>query len=94
VTPYRLSNFLEAFDDWTLTESPPQDVRLAVLDWIFTREETPYKGVKREAGHGNLWWGAVPETQHQGHQVVCVYWIEEGEHTVRCDSFATLSPPF
>jgi len=94
VTPYELKDFLAALDEWVDQENPGQALRLAVLNWIFTRQEIPYEGVTRESGFENLWFGRVPGTEHgDGQVVVCAYWIQEREHSVRCDKFATLSTP-
>jgi hypothetical protein len=61
---------------------------------VLSRFDDPYQGVHREPGFENLWYGAVPETRHDGDQVVvCSYWIEERTRTVRCDSIATLGLP-
>ena len=92
-TPYELSGFIEAFDEWVELESPADDLRRAVLSWIFTRYEGPYEGMKREPTFDNLWFGPVPGTQRGGEVVVCAYWISELDHRVRCDKFATLSTP-
>lgn len=92
--PYQLEDFLKALDEWTELEGPADWIRLSVLNWIFTRQEAPYLGVKRERGFENLWFGPVPQTvDEQGRIVVCTYWINEHDHSVRCDRFATLSLP-
>jgi hypothetical protein len=92
--PWGLENFLECFDRWAELESSSDDVRLITIEWIFSRTENPYLGVRREAGFANLWFGAVPGTlEPSGTVVACAYWIMEATHHVRCDSFATLSMP-
>lgn len=59
-----------------------------------TRFSDPYQGVRRESGFANLWFGPVPNSDDgRGVVVACAYWIEESSHTVRCDSFASLSQP-
>lgn len=86
--------FVERLETWVEAEDPFEDLRLAVTRWIFTRQQDPYQGVRREPGFDNLWFGTIPGTSHGGSQVVvCAYWIEERTHTVRCDSFASLSRP-
>lgn len=74
-------------------QQPPQDLTLAVTAWILSRYDDPYQGVRREPAFENLWYGPVPDTDLAGKVVQCAYWIEESTHTVRCDSFATLSRP-
>lgn len=92
--PFELVRFLEAFDEWIDLEAPASDLRVSVLDWIFTRAEQPYEGVRRQEGFDNLWFGAVPGTvDSSARVVVCSYWIQEAEHRVRCDRFATLRYP-
>jgi hypothetical protein len=94
VTSYALDGFLEKLDEWDDQFLPRDDLRRAALVWLLTLAEHPYKGVKRAAGFDNLWYGAVPNTQHgEGHVVVCNYWIFESERLLRCDSFATLGLP-
>lgn len=65
-----------------------------MVEWIFSRLDDPYQGVKREPGFPNLWWGVVPGTSHDGDKVVvCSYWVAESEHVVRCESLASISWP-
>jgi hypothetical protein len=91
---WTLVDFVEKLDAWIALEDPPQDLILTVGGWIFTRAETPYKGVRRQEGFDNLWSGAVPQSGHgDGMAVACAYWIEETEQRVRCESFASLSQP-
>lgn len=94
VRPWRLEGFLDRLDAWAEREAPSDDLRLVVTAWVMTRYDDPYKGVRREKGFPNLWFGAVPNTDDHGSTVVaCSYWIEESSRTVRCDSFATLGLP-
>lgn len=91
---WTLQGFLERLDTWIAESQPPDPVRRTVTAWIFSRMIDPYKGVSREPGFENLWFGTVPNSQHRdGQVVVCAYWILEQERTVRCDSFATLPLP-
>lgn len=91
---WRLVNFVERLDDWIDTEGPADDLRLVVTAWVLSRAEDPYTGVRPEPGFPNLWFGPVPDSVHGTGQVVaCSYWVEEREHIVRCDSFATLNLP-
>ncbi len=93
-TPWQLVGFLERFDLWADQEKPADKLRQLVLAWIFTRIDDPYQGVRREPGFPNLWFGPVPSSEHGEWSVVCCsYWIEERDHVVRCDSFATLNRP-
>jgi hypothetical protein len=89
-----LEDFLEKLDIWVKLEQPSDDLCLTVTAWILSRTDDPYQGVSRESGFPNLWFGVVPDSRDdEGRVVTCSYWIEELRHTVRCDSFATLSPP-
>jgi len=89
-----LEGFEEAFEIWVAQESPNDALRLLVLDWLFTRLEDPFVGVRRQPSFENLWFGPVPGTVHgPGQVVVCSYWIFESSRTIRCDSIATLSLP-
>jgi hypothetical protein len=92
--PWKLENFAERFDAWADLESPDGDLRCVVMAWVLTRGDDPYEGVRREPDFENLWFGAVPDSQHgSGHVVTCSYWIREASHTVYCDNFGTLSLP-
>lgn len=92
--PWTPEDFETCIQTWDELEHPPDDLRLWVVEWIFTRLDDPYQGVKREPGFANLWWGVVPGTLHDdGMVVVCSYWIVEETHVVRCESVASLSFP-
>lgn len=94
VPAWTLVGFLDRLDAWAERESPSQDLRNVVTEWILTRYDDPYQGMRREKGFPNLWFGTVPNTADgAGNVVVCSYWIEESRRVVRCDSFATLSQP-
>ena len=93
MTPYQLVGFLDNFDQWAGAEDSDQTMRVVVLDWVMTRQESPYQGVRREPSFENLWFGAIPRTARGDQVVVCSYWIEEHDHIVRCDRIATLSLP-
>lgn len=91
---WELERFAERFESWIVREDPSTDLRILVGTWIWTRAETPYRGVQRAEGFDNLWFGAVPDTEDGlGHAVACTYWIEESRRAVRCDAFATLDLP-
>lgn len=67
---------------------------MVVLEWIFTRSEDLYRGMRREPSVPNLWWGAVPGTVDEaGRVVVCAHWMDEIHKVVRCDSLAVLQRP-
>ncbi|WP_033343504.1 hypothetical protein [Catenuloplanes japonicus] len=92
--PWHLDKFLEKFDIWVAVEDPPDDLRLLVSAWIFTRYDNPYAGMHREPGLPGLWFGEVPDSNNgKGQAVACAYWVDERTRTVRCDSFATLDTP-
>lgn len=86
--------FEACLQTWDDVARPPDDLRSWVVEWIFTRLDDPYLGVRREAGFPNLWWGVVPGTLHgDGMVVACSYWVVEASHVVRCESLASLSFP-
>jgi hypothetical protein len=88
-----LERFGECLDQWIDSEAPPQDVRLVVTEWVLSRFDDPYNGVRREQGFENLWYGTVPRSRHGGEAVLCAYWVNEREHMVVCESIATLTLP-
>ncbi len=91
---WTLKGFVERLDAWAALENPTPELRRHVTAWVFTRYEQPYRGVRREPGFPDLWFGAVPNAvDDQDRVVVCAYYIREAEHAVICESFATLSQP-
>lgn len=90
---WQLRDFEYHADIWINTENPDQILINEVFEWILSRMEDPYQGVRREPGFDNLWYGPVPQANRQDTTVVASYWIVEGEHVVRCNSIATLNRP-
>lgn len=88
---WRLERFIDHLDYWIDSEHPPDDLRLTVTAWVLTRYEDPYQGVQRESGFENLWFGQIPNTRIADAAVACSYWVLAAEHTVRCNSIATLN---
>ncbi len=92
--PWQLVGFIDRLDLWMELESPDDDLRLQVTDWIFTRYTDPYEGVRRAPGFANLWFGQIAGTRRDPDSAVfCAYWIQERGHSLRCDSITTLSLP-
>ncbi len=95
VPEWHLEDFLERLDDWAEHEGVPDDLKLIVTAWIFTRMEDPYRGVRLVENFPNLWFGVVPRTSDgSGRYVTCTYWIQETRRAVRCDIFGWLHSPF
>ena len=93
-SPWTLERFGECLDRWFEQDGPSQDLRLVVTSWVLSRFDDPYQGVRRERGFENLWYGTVPASHHgDGRAVLCCYWVNEREHTVVCESIATLGLP-
>ena len=91
---WTLAGFGPVVEAWIDRDQPCQDLRLVVSDWILSRCEDPYLGVRRERGFPNLWYGTVPFSRHGNDlAVMVVYWIKEHEHTVQCESVTTLGLP-
>jgi hypothetical protein len=90
---WALENAIEALDSWAQRETPSQDLRLIVADWVMTRHEDPYRGMQRQQGFANLWTGPIRETTWRGRVVTCTCMIFESRRTVRFDTFTTLSLP-
>ena len=90
---WHLERFLDALDDWIDREHPSENIRFRVTEWILSRFEDPYVDARREPAFANLWYCVVPSSLAGDDVVTCSYWIEEATHTVRCDSFATLTYP-
>jgi hypothetical protein len=92
-TPWVLANFAEALDLWLERDQPIPGIVMNVGEWIMTRSDDPYQGVRREAGFPNLWRTAVPSSQRDGTAVYCAYWIKERDRMVVCENIATLHLP-
>lgn len=88
---WELAGFLESFDIWSRLESPSDAVRWAVLTWIQSRYEDPYRDARRVSDHPNFWEARIPPSRDgSGNIVICSYWIYESTRTVTCDLFGTL----
>jgi len=90
-----LQNFGERFRAWRGQESPPDDVRRAVGEWIASRYDDPYAGARHEldAPLTNIWSCILPDTERDGCAVYCSFRIDEEDRTVTCDQLSTLSLP-
>ncbi|MBE1492371.1 hypothetical protein [Plantactinospora soyae] len=59
--------------------------------------EDPYEGAQREPGFPDLWSvrirGTAVGQRASFTMVLCSFWINEAEHRVACDNFATLGYP-
>ena len=47
-------------DEWVDLEGPPEWLRLLVLNWLLSRIDDPYEGLRRQPDFENLWFGLVP----------------------------------
>jgi hypothetical protein len=89
-----LVRFIEHLDRWAELERPDEHTRLVVADWVLSRHDNPYMGVRREPGFANLWFGRVPGTlDGAGSVVVCSYLIYEETMVIRCNGIGRLSLP-
>jgi hypothetical protein len=87
-------HFLERLDAWTEWEDPPDELRIHVTRWLFTRADDPLTDAKRVAGFEDLWIAVVPDSTHQGDRVVvCSYWLDQEQRTAQCDQFGSLTLP-
>lgn len=93
IEPWQLEDFAEKIDEWIKLESPSQDIINEVLSWVFTRQETPVKGLKLQEGFDDLWFGPVPATVRGDTVVCCSCFVDTREKVVRCERFATLGMP-
>lgn len=96
--PWILLDFLPRLDDWNAQEHPLDELRVLVIDWLFTRMRDPYADARRIAGFADYWQAVVPDSAHfddhgEWSAVVCLYWVDPAARTVRCDRIASLSLP-
>jgi hypothetical protein len=90
VREWRLERFADAIEAWIERESPSDEMRLRVVDWVWQRQDDPYRGMRRD-DLPNLWFGPIPGTQVRGTVVTCSYWIYEANRTVLCSDICTLN---
>ena len=90
---WKLVRFTEVVDKWITRESPSDDMRVVVLDWIMSRHEDPYRGMRREPAVPNLWFGAVAGSQSGWTVVTCSYFIYERTKIISCNDICTLNQP-
>ena len=96
--PWTLQDFLPRFDAWVDQEQPLDDLRVYVLDWIFTRLRDPYTDARRVPGFADSWQAVIPSSEHfddhaERCAVVCLFWLDATARIVRCDRIASLSLP-
>ena len=96
--PWTLQDFLPRFDAWVDQERPLDELRVYVLDWIFTRSRDPYADARRVAGFSDYWQAVIPRSEHfddhaERCAVVCLFWLDAAVRIVRCDRIADLSLP-
>ena len=91
--PWRLQGFQERLDEWIDQETPEDWLRVVVVNWVLSRIDDPYDGVRREPGFDNLWFGVIPGSRDGDDVVCCSFWVYEVDHRVRCDRIATLGWP-
>ena len=72
---WQLEGLLELFEYWAASQHPSDELREIVVQWIFTRYNDPYEGVRREPMNPNLWYGQIPRTVRNDSVVVCGYSI-------------------
>lgn len=91
---WNLVGFDQCLNEWVASESPSEAQRWTTGNWVLSVMEDPYRGMRREGGEANLWFGLVPGTNDTDENVVtCSYWIFEASGTVRCDRFAIMRLP-
>ena len=92
--PWQLHSFSNRLDEWIELEHPEDWLRVLVGNWVLSRIEDPYDGLRRVPDFDNLWFGVVPGSLDADETVVAgSLWIFEHNHSVRCDRIATLSWP-
>ncbi|REF00286.1 hypothetical protein [Thermomonospora umbrina] len=79
-------------DNWITADVSSDAVRRAVMAWIPSRYEDPFRDAKRVARMPNYWHARIPASRHgDGLIVTCSYWIDVKTRTVTCDLFGV--PP-
>jgi len=96
--PWNLQDCLPRFDAWVNQEQPLDDLRVYVLDWIFTRSRDPYADARPVPGFADYWQAVIPRSEHfddnaERCAVVRLFWLDASACSVRCDRVASLSLP-
>lgn len=82
-----------SYERWLDVDAPAAELRAHVLDWLFTRQETPHLGLRRDPENLNMWFGAVPGTSGDGQVLTATLLIFEELRRVRLLFLAFLSEP-
>lgn len=90
---WTLLDFEAVFSRWLAVDTPSAELRAHVLDWLFTRQETPHLGLRRDPQIPNLWFGPVPNTSHDGRVLTVSLFIFEQDRAVRLLALAELNEP-
>ena len=92
---WRLVDFSTHIERWIAQDAPSIDLRVVVIDWLVSRADDPYQGVRRWPGADAWWHGEIPLTRTSDSRAVHVnYVIEERTHSVNRRGLATLDLPF
>jgi hypothetical protein len=90
---WSLVNVESALDRWIEIDEPDDELRNVVLNWLLSRLEDRYQGVRRDPRFPNLWFGRIPWTLRGDRQAVCAYRIEERTREIICDNIVMLRLP-
>jgi hypothetical protein len=89
-----LLDYEEPIRLWVREYAPSLPVLLTVRDWLRSREENPFAGIRYVHGFDNYLFGVIPGTMgDDGRVVTCTYWVFREDWTVRIDMLSTASWP-
>lgn len=92
--PWQILGTEDCLNRWQDREKPSTDLSFLVAEWLVSKMDDPYQGMRRIPEFPNMWFGKVSRSDHRPDSVVvCTYEIDEAAHTVHLRSIATLSKP-
>jgi hypothetical protein len=92
--PWQILGTEDCLTRWQDLEKPSTDLCFLVAEWLLSKMDDPYQGMRRVPNFPTLWFGKVARSDHGADSVVvCSYEIDEDTHTVYVRSIATLSKP-
>ena len=71
--PWHLEGFGNRLDEWIDVEGPGDWLRMLVGNWVLSRIDDPYGGLRRESHFDNLWFGVMRIWFAELHPLALIY---------------------
>jgi len=76
--PWQILGTEECLDRWQDREEPSTDLSFLVAEWLVSKLDDPYQGMRRVPELPNLWFGKVSRSDHGADSVVVCTSRSEG----------------